>query len=306
MFEGMCGVRRWMARIGIGLGVLLVAAVAAATLLAVIGSSSFDRRFTITPEPLAIPTDADAWARGRHLEAAVLGCHDCHGDDLGGDLFLAEPGLFEIHAPNLTAGRGGVGASYSDLDWVRAIRHGVAPDGKGLLFMPADVFHHLSADDLASVIAYVQGVPPVDRQVPDPTFGLMGRILVGLRQLPETLLVPALGIEHGAPIPSATPPDVSAGYGAYLASIAYCTLCHGSDLTGGPFPFPDPDAPPVPSLAAAGGWTAEQFASTLRTGVTPSGRPLDQAYMPWGDYAMTDEELEALWLHVRSLMGAAR
>ena len=298
--------RKWLQRIGIGLGALLGIAGIAAAALVLIGSSKLSRSFDITPEPLVIRADENAVARGRHLEVAVLGCTDCHGQDLGGDLMLHEPGLFEIHAPNLTAGEGGVAARYSDADWVRAIRHGVDPDGRGLLFMPAEIFHHLSSEDLAGVIAYVKSVPPVHNEVPQPKFGLLGRIVVGLGQLPETLLVPARGIDHDAPFAGDIAPSASAEYGAYLAEIAYCTLCHGDDLSGGPFPYPDPNAPPVPSLAAANAWTEEQFAATIRTGITPYGKTLDEAYMPWGDFDMTDEELKAIWLYVRSSSSASR
>lgn len=292
--------------IGIGLGSLLALAVIAASVLVAIGSSKLNRSYQIAPETLALSTPEDALARGRHLEVAVLGCTDCHGADLAGDLLLEEPGLFEVHAPNLTSGAGGVAARYDDADWVRAIRHGVDPDGRGLLFMPAEVFNELSSEDLASIIAYVRSFPPVDNAVPSPSISPLGRIVIGLGQLPETLLVPASGIDHDAPITDRVVPAATAEYGSYLASIAYCTLCHGQNLSGGAFPYPDPDAPPVPSLAAAGGWTAEQFMATLRTGITPSGEILDEEYMPWGDFDMTDEELTAIWLHVRALTGGAR
>ena len=304
--EGDQAVRKLLKWVGIGLGSLVGTAVIAAIVLVLIGSSRLDRTFDITPQTLTLPTAEDTVARGRHLEAAVLGCTDCHGEDLGGGPFLDEPSLFKLHAPNLTAGQGGVGARYSDADWVRALRHGVDPDGKGLLFMPADVFNHLSAEDLVAVIAYVKSFPPVDNQLPGPEFSPLGRIIIGLGQLPEPLLVPALGIDHDAPFTRHVAPAASAEYGAYLTSIAYCTLCHGTDLSGGTFPYPDPNAPPVPSLAAAGGWTEEQFMVTLRTGVTPYGKAIDQAFMPWGDYDMSDEELKAIWLYLQSSLGASR
>ncbi|NOH02665.1 MAG: hypothetical protein HND47_12255 [Chloroflexi bacterium] len=47
---------------------------------------------------------------------------------------------------------------------MRAIRHGVDPEGKPL-FMPAvTAFAHLSNEDLGAIIAYMKTVPPVDRQ----------------------------------------------------------------------------------------------------------------------------------------------
>lgn len=45
-------------------------------------------------------------------------------------------------------GRGDVGANRSDADYVRAIRHGVSSEGRGLLIMHSDAYHNLSAEDL--------------------------------------------------------------------------------------------------------------------------------------------------------------
>lgn len=87
------------------------------------------------------------------------------------------------------------------------------------------------------------------------------------------------------------------------ARMEKCTHCHRKDLAGGPFPIPDPNAPQVPNLRAAGQWSLEQFETALRTGVRPFGNPLDPEYMPWRDHNMTDEELEAIWLYLQSLPG---
>ena len=40
----------------------------------------------------------------------------------------------------------------------------------------------------------------------------------------------------------------------------------------------------------------------MRTGVTPAGNSLDKENMPWDHFGkMTDDELEAVWLYVRSV-----
>lgn len=289
---------KWIGITLAGLLGLIVLAVAAVYAISVY---RFSRTYDIQAEALAIPSDEEALARGVHLENTILGCTDCHGDDLGGGVVLDDPGFMRLYAPNLTAGEGGVGAKFSDSDWVRAVRHGVDPDGKALVFMPADIFNHLSSEDLAAIIAYARSFPPVDNQVSEPEIGLMGRIFITLGQLPEDFVLPARYIDHDSPIPSVINPTALAEYGAYLVSIAYCTHCHGKNLTGGPFPFPDPNAPQVPNLAAVGGWSVEQFKETLRTGVTPSGKVLDPEFMPWGDYNLTDEELNAIWQYLQTL-----
>ena len=61
-----------------------------------------------------------------------------------------------LSASNLTKGQGGVGASYTDADFVRALRHGVRPDGKSFLIMPANLYAHLSDADVGALIAYIR------------------------------------------------------------------------------------------------------------------------------------------------------
>jgi mono/diheme cytochrome c family protein len=292
----------------IGLGGLLAVVLVAGLILYVIGGSRLNRSHEIAVPAVAIPTDAAAIARGRHLADAVTLCHACHGDSLSGDVLLDEALIATIYASNLTAGRGGVGASYSDADFVRAIRHGVNPAGRGLMIMHSDGYHNLGERDLAAIVSYVKSVPPVDHELPRTRGGLLGRIFVALGMFDggPMPLIPAEVIDHSAPVPTVPTEGVTAAYGGYLVSIALCSMCHGADLRGGP-PV-DEGAPPGPGIvvhAAAGGWSEEQFIHTLRTGVTPEGKVLDREYMPWEVYAkMTDSELAAIWRYVASLVGA--
>ncbi len=79
---------------------------------------------------------------------------------MGGADFFNDPALAVIDAPNLTPGQGGVGAHFSDADWVRAIRHGIDPTGRPLLIMPSRNYYHLSDEDLGKVIAYLKHALP--------------------------------------------------------------------------------------------------------------------------------------------------
>jgi len=282
----------------VALSGLLVVLVAAAAVLYLRGGARLDRTYDIAVSAPPVPSDDASIARGRHLAEAVALCTGCHGDDLGGGVLVDEPMIATIHASNLTRGRGGIGASYTDADYVRAIRHGVNPAGRGLLIMHADAYHRLGESDLGAVIAYVKSVPPVDKEHPRTRGAALGRIMValGLFDSPAMPLIPAEVIDHGAPIPRAPPPGVTVEYGGYLVAIALCAMCHGSDLKGGP-PV-DEGAPPGPDLTAyalPGGFTDAQFVATLRTGTTPSGRALNAEFMPWKVYArMTDDELLAI------------
>ena len=95
----------------------------------------------------------------------------------------------------------------------------------------------------------------------------------------------------------------TAEYGAYLATS--CTGCHGEELTGGPIPGMPPGTPPALNLTrdeqtGLGRWTEADFARALREGKKPDGSEL-KAPMPWKLTAqLTDDELHALWLHLRT------
>ncbi|MFQ5859591.1 MAG: c-type cytochrome [Anaerolineae bacterium] len=291
--------------IGIVLAGLVGLLVVAAVVLYFAGGSRLNRSYDIQVETIAILTDEAAIARGRHLAEAVTFCQACHGDNLGGDVIDDEPLISTITAPNLTSGRGGVGATYSDADYVQAIRHGINPEGRGLLLMHSDIFHNLSQEDLGAIIAYVKSVPPVDNELPKTRAEPLGRILVALGVFDSEAmpLIPAEVIDHNAPFMEMPDRGATAEYGRYLASITLCRMCHGSDLRGGP-PIEEgsPAGPNLVALGAAGGWSEGQFISTIRTGVTPYGKALVPEFMPWDVYAnMTDEELRALWMYLQSL-----
>ena len=120
-----------------------------------------------------------------------------------------------VAAPNLTSGAGGVAASYEVEDWVRAIRHGLSPGGRVLFVMPAEVYRHLSDDDLGALVAFLEVAPPVDRSWPPPKPGPVGRILRATGALDEAF--PFLYLDHSAPRAPAPPAGATAEYGEYLA-----------------------------------------------------------------------------------------
>ena len=128
--------------------------------------SRFAKIYNIAPAALIIPRDSASLARGEHL-TKIKGCQDCHGKDLVGKAFLDDPAVGRFIASNLTKGKGGLPANYSEADWVRALRHGIGTDGKGLLAMPSHETTKMSDQDLAAVIAYCQSLQPVDRELPD-------------------------------------------------------------------------------------------------------------------------------------------
>lgn len=92
-----------------------------------------------TPTPsITASTDAVLIERGRHLATTVSVCVDCHGENLGGQVFIDDPALGRIVALNLTKGKNGLGSELSDSDIARVLRYGVKPDGTSVKVMPAD------------------------------------------------------------------------------------------------------------------------------------------------------------------------
>ena len=247
---------------------------------------------------ITIPTDAASIARGEHLSRAVTSCVLCHGEDLGGRVYVNMGPVGVIAGPNLTRGKGGIGSSYSDEDWVRAIRHGVHRDGTSLIVMPSEVFTHLSAEDLGSIIAYAKQVPPVDREVERSHFRPLGRMLLtqGKMKILVAPKTPNLDL-----IPS-VPRESTKEYGKYLADVSGCHGCHGYGLSGGRVAGP-PKAPPASNLTpeGIGDWTEAQFTRAVREGKDADGGTLDELMPSQTFKAMTDDEVHARWLYVKSV-----
>lgn len=289
-------VLKWL---GIGLAGLVGLIIIAVVVVVVVTNRRINATYDIAVESVEIPSDEAALVRGEHI-ALIRGCTDCHTKNLAGGTLIDEPAIGQINPANLTAGAGGIGGSYIDTDWVRAIRHGVRPDGKPLIFMPAQEFYFLSDEDLGALIAYLKTIPPVDNQPPDITIGPLGRVLFLAGQLD---LVPAEKIDHAAPRPVAPDPGVTAAYGEYLA--VGCVGCHGPGFSGGPIPGGPPEWPPAANLTPGGDlahWSEQAFIETLRKGVTPEDKQLNPQYMPWPTFSqMTDDELKAVWLYLQSL-----
>lgn len=281
-----------------GLGVLLLLATGAAVWVR--GGRVIGRPHPPPPHPpLSIVADSASVERGRHLAHSIGTCTLCHGEDLGGDVYMDAGSLGIVAGPNLTAGRGGIAPRLSDEDWVRAIRYGVRQDHASLLLMPSEVYVHLSDRDLASLIAYLKQLPPVDREVPESRLRWMGRLLTGAGRLN---LLAASKTEPLISVPTVEP-GVTAAYGRYLVETAGCAGCHGYGLSGGRVAGP-PDLPPASNLTPAGsiaGWTEEDFIRSMREGVRPNGVAIDE-FMPWRTLGrMTDDELRAIWLYLQSV-----
>lgn len=256
-----------------------------------------NKQYSVNVEELEPKSDSAIIAYGARL-ITTKGCDDCHGKDLGGNIFVDDPALGFLVASNLTKGKGGLPADHGVSDWVLALKHGLRKDGKPLLFMPSHEYTLLSKSDMNAIIAYCSQLPPIDRELPESSVGPLGRVLTDLGKLP---LLPAEMIDHSRPLTVHVKSEVSVEYGKYL-SIA-CQGCHRPDMKGG-----EPVAPGFPIVADIsstgnpGKWSTDQFMETLRTGHTPEGKELNPKEMPWTmTKAYTEVELQALHLYLKSI-----
>jgi mono/diheme cytochrome c family protein len=292
--------RRATKWIGIPVGALLGLLVVALGVVYGVTEARMRKSYAVEPQAIRIPTDAESIAMGKHM-LTIRGCHDCHGDNYAGQVFIDDaPG--RLIASNLTRGQGGVGSRYTDTDWVRAIRHGIGPNGRSLLFMPSYEYYPISDEDLGKMIAYLKSVPPVDNPLPTNAVRPLGRALMLAGELP---LLAAEMIDHTAPRKPAPPPGATVEYGEYLAMG--CVGCHGFGFSGGKIPGTPPDFPLAANITpdnatGIGSWTEADFFRAMREGKRPDGSDINP-FMPWATVTsqMTDDEIRAIWLYLRTV-----
>ena len=214
-----------------------------------------------------------ALQRGKHLVEVRYACTECHGQDFGGGVMIDAPLLGRILGPNLTSGTGSRTVGYRPADWDRIVRHGLLRDGRPGA-MPSEDFQLMSDQELSDIVVYLLSQPPVDNEVPPPTLGPLGKVLMATGQL---RLSADLIESHDAPHAVNPPPaEVSVEFGEHLAGI--CTGCHRENLAGGPIAAGDPSWAPARNLTphsdGLAGWTYEQFIAAMRDGIRPDGTEL--------------------------------
>jgi mono/diheme cytochrome c family protein len=286
--------KRLLKWLGIVFAVIAVVILAFVGYVFVASNRVMARTYTVTPPQVAIPADPASLARGKYLAEKVAVCTECHGADFGGKVVDDNVALGRLVAANITRGRGGLPADYSDTDFVRALTHGVKRDGKSVIFMPV-VDYVFTAEDLGAIIAYVKSMPPVDRTVPTMEVGPMARALGLFAGFP---LASASMIDHAQPRLAARPdPADAVASGKYLVSSAGCYGCHGPQLTGGMGPPPGgANITPV----GIGGWSEQDFLTAIRTHRRPNGTTISES-MPRSYGEMQDEDLRRIYAYLKTV-----
>ncbi len=262
-------------------------------------NSQASKVYDINVAAFDIPSDSVSIERGRIL---AVGCRNCHGNDYAGKAFFDDPTIGKLYSSNLTRAKGSTTENYNDLDWIRAIRHGLKPENKALTIMPSEAFCSYSDQDLGSLIAFLKTLPPKTNELGKSSFSLFASVLSGASLMGN--LYPANIIDHPSAvnIPHISLSD-SLAYGEYLSRIEGCKTCHGNNLGGGI--SPNPVSPPVPNITSGGNfgkWSVDAFTNIFRAGITPEGKVLDGKFMPFaGLGAFSDAEISSLYQYIRSL-----
>lgn len=283
--------------VGGSLAVLAVGAGIAAGAAVFLSDRKMNRIVDVKVASVDLATLTPDLQRGEYL-FVTRACSECHGNDGGGHVMIddVKSGFF-IRAPDITTG--GIVASYSDTDWVRLLRHGVKPSGKPVFIMPSEDYSQMADEDIASLVAYIRGLPAAPENKVEIRLPLMLKAMYAFGAMKDS----AAKIDHTRPAPSRVPEDLHAK-GAYVANT--CAGCHGQGLAGGKIPGAPPAWPAAANLTGVQDGvmlryeSAAAFRTMMRTGKRADGTPI--AIMPFANFAaMDDSELDALFAFLKTL-----
>ena len=224
---------------------------------------------------------ADAIKRGEYIfnSAGCIGCHTDvknQGAALAGGRALETP-FGTYFGPNITPDKQhGIG-SWTDAQFIRALREGISPEGDHYFpVFPYTSFTKMTDQDMKDLKAYIFTIKPIAR--PNTPHDV---------SFPFSLRLPMLGwkllfFDKGEfrPDPSRS---AQVNRGAYLAeALAHCGECHTPrNLAGGlksslhyAGTVDGPEGDVVPNITpdektGIGKWTGDELIKFLKTGVFP-------------------------------------
>jgi cytochrome c553 len=275
-------VLKWTGIVVIGLAGLALLGIAFVYFASV---REFRHTFSPAVASLQIPTDDASIVEGKRL-AQLTGCLHCHGDQFGGQFLHDFPNVARFVAPNVS----GVIRSYTDTQLEAVIRQGVKSDGRGVVFMPSEMFRHLRDEDVAKIVAYLRTVKPADGTADKTEIRMLGRFIFvkgdfkSAARANESLPPGLRTLDAHDPV----------SQGKYLA-MNLCTECHSQNLEGMPIAN-------SPSLTVAKSYSAEQFKRLMRDGVGLGDRefPLMSPTSKARFAHLTDGEVDALYAFLQA------
>jgi mono/diheme cytochrome c family protein len=309
---------KWLKRIGIAVGVLVLLLVVAVGFVALRPASAR----AVDPSKKFEPTK-ERLERGHYLVTAVASCLLCHSEHdwkthgapilpgmtgAGWDVPYAEnkmPG--KVFAANITPDpETGIGAVPDDAI-ARTIREGVARDGHPIFMMPWLSYRNFSDEEVASVVVYLRSLAPVKKLRAPTEIDIPIRWM--LKMAPKPLTAAVADPDQSDPVKR----------GKHLADIGVCHECHtpvdahhkplpGMDFAGGQ-EFRGGwgvarSANITPDASGIAHYNEALFIRTMRTG-NIGGRRLSPL-MPWSTIRnMTDDDLKALWAYLKTVKPVA-
>ena len=250
--------------------------------------------------------------RGEYL-AKVANCIGCHTEDredavpyAGGRALKTPFGTF--YGPNITPDRDAGIGRWSEMDFIRAMRFGIRPDGAAYFpAFPYPSYTKINDNDLRDIWAYLRTIKSDKRasQAHDLGFFFQWRFMV---RIWKWLFF--------TPGPFVNDPGLSPiiNRGAYLAqALGHCGECHtprnflgapksNRYLAGGK----GPDGKKVPNITPARlkKWSDQEVTDYLTTGIMPDGDVANKTMEEVIQNAtsrLTPADLSALISYLRSL-----
>jgi mono/diheme cytochrome c family protein len=254
-------------------------------------------------------------ARGKALVVAG-DCASCHTADpakpFAGGKRIDTP-FGGIFAPNLTPDRETGIRSWTDEEFLRAMRQGVGPDGTRYYpAFPYPYFTRLIRDDILAIRAYLGTFEPVRNKVKPAELRFPYNIRAGMRLWNWLYLQPGFLM-----------PDQAKGTewnrGRYLVEgLGHCGACHtpktwlGGDKRDQAFGGSRVDTMFAPRLDAATrsglkSWSAEDIAEYLQSGRNARSHagPLMSEVVLNSTSKMSDGDVKAIAVYLKSLPSGA-
>jgi mono/diheme cytochrome c family protein len=293
--------------------------------LAIVGAGALAFFLLTMPQTLpasALPDHAPDVANGKTMFIAG-GCAECHAvpagacDDLdikdeivlaGGRCLKTDVGTF--HVPNISPDKeSGIG-TWTTLDFVNAMKHGVAPGGVHLYpAFPYTSYQRMTLEDIVDLKAYLDTLPAVQSSVPahDLRFPYNIRRAVGLFR--------RLYVDGKTFIPDPKASEAE-NRGAYLVlGPGHCGECHSprnalggiiasQTFAGARNPEGKGTVPNItPSDDGIGDWTEEDIAYLLETGSTPDFDVIGETMVPVQENMarLSEDDRKAIAVFLKSL-----